>query len=457
MDTDSFFRDRGWEVAGVLEVAGRAARCLSCNDLELCAPCAKFIEQKYPDGIYAHQREAINAIKHQENLCLTTGTASGKSLVFYVAAIEALCKAPGTKILAIYPLKALGKEQETRWQEAFKLAGISAGVGRIDGQVQVSSRLDIVKNSDVLIMTPDVLHAWMMSNLNNRRILQFLSRLALIVLDEVHSYTGVFGSNSAFLFRRIQHAQKLLGKACQYICASATISNPEVHLEKLLGVNCKVLDSRYDTSPKGNLTVKLVRPSRAKDLLSNTSDFLTFASQDLSAHFIAFLDSRKQTEYLASIVTRGQQREHDEDLIDYDHLSKLNILPFRAGYEESDRAIIQDRLCNGTVSGIISTSALELGIDIPHLNLGVLVGVPYSATSFFQRIGRIGRKADGEIIVINRGDVYSENIFRKPQSVLELPLCESALYLENQRIQYIHALCLARQGGEHHQVCEQLK
>jgi len=455
MGTDDFFQAKGWEVVAVLEIQGRPAEYFRFDDLGLSQAAARYLGKKFPKGIYEHQRAAIEAFKKGENICITTSTASGKSMVFYVSAIEVLHQEPKTKILAVYPLKALGKEQESRWQQVIEYSGLSARVGRIDGQVPVSSRLEILKNSQVVVVTPDILHAWLMNNLSQKRVFDFISNLSLMIIDEIHDYTGVFGSNSAFLFRRIQHVQRIIGKSCQYICASATISSPDLHVNKLLGVVCKILDKSCDTSPKGKLEIKLVKPPRSKDLLTNTSDFLSFASQDSNNHFIAFMDSRKQTEYLASIVARGQPKETEEDLINYDHLRQLNILPFRAGYEETDREVIQERLRDGTVSGVVSTSALELGIDIKQLNLGVLVGVPHSSTSFYQRIGRIGRARDGEIIVISNGDIHSETIFAKPESLLKLPLSEGALYLENQRIQYIHALCLSRQGGEHHQVCDQ--
>jgi DEAD/DEAH box helicase domain-containing protein len=456
MDTDTFFAERGWDVVDVLEIDGRRAQYFPYDYLNISEQSHDYLKNAFPRGIYGHQKEAMEAFLKNENVCLTTGTASGKSMIFYFASIEELSENPSAKILAIYPLKALGKEQGSRWQQAFQRAGLLAKVGRIDGQVAVSSRLEILKNSQVLVVTPDVLHAWFMSNLSNKNVIKFLSNLSLMIIDEIHNYTGVFGSNAAFLFRRIQHIMSIMRKPCRYICASATISNPALHLEKLLGIDFRIIDRASDTSPKEVLRIKLVNPYPSKDLLTNISDLLAFVAQEAGTKFITFVDSRKQTEYVASIVSRTQQKEAEEEYLDYDHLKMMNILPFRAGYEETDRSIIQERLSEGSVSGVVSTSALELGIDIPHLNLGILLGVPHSATSFFQRIGRIGRSARAEVVVINRGDIYSENVFRKPQRLLHLPFSEVALYLENPRIQYIHALCLSRQGGEHHQICDQL-
>jgi len=244
----------------------------------------------------------------------------------------------------------------------------------------------------------------------------------------------------------------LLGSSPQYIGASATIADPELHLKKLLGLDFKIIGSDMDTSPRQELAIELVEPPSTKDLLTTLSEFMEFIAKNTNHKFITFVDSRKQTEYITSIISRSKIRESDEVSLDYDYLQRLDILPYRAGYEENDRSMIQERLSKGKLTGVVSTSALELGIDIPFLTLGILVGVPHSATSFYQRIGRIGRHSKGEVVVINTGDIYSESIFRNPKQLLDMPLSEGALYLENPRIQYIHALCLARHGGEHDQV-----
>jgi DEAD/DEAH box helicase domain-containing protein len=453
MALDNYFQSKSWNIIDVQRVPSREAKYYGYTDIGLSSQSVKFLKNSLPEGIYRHQKEAIEGLLTGENICLTTGAASGKSLVFYVAGIEQLVKYPDSKIIAIYPLKALGREQEERWIKSLRSTNLNVRVGRIDGQVPMSERSEILRNSQVLILTPDIIHAWFMNSLSNKAAIKFFAKISLIVVDEVHNYIGVFGSNSAYLFRRIQHVMNLLKASPQYIGASATIADPELHLKKLLGLNFKIIDSQVDTSPRQEVAIKLVEPPSAKDLLTTLSEFMEIISKDTDHKFITFVDSRKQTEYITSIISRSHIREDDELSLNYDHLRKLNILPYRAGYEENDRNVIQERLSKGKLTGVVSTSALELGMDIPYLTLGILVGVPHSATSFYQRIGRIGRHAKGEIIVINTGDIYSESIFRNPKQLLKMPLSEGALYLENPRIQYIHSLCLARHGGEHDQVC----
>jgi DEAD/DEAH box helicase domain-containing protein len=299
-------------------------------------------------------------------------------------------------------------------------------------------------------MTPDVIHAWLLSRVSTVSIANFLKRIALIVIDEAHTYSGVFGSNSAFLYRRLHHLISLADGRVQIIAASATIKNPKDHLEKLTGASFSVIGDDMETSPKKKATIILVNTPETRDMLTSISNLMRHTVNHTSYRFITFVDSRKQTEYIASISSRKSEKDSDLEFrtLDSDFIKDLRICPYRSGYEEDDRNRIQRKLSNGELRGVISTSALEMGIDIPHLNLGILIGIPNSATSFYQRIGRIGRHQDGLIIVVNNGSIQTESIFREPERLMEMPLSESALYLENSRIQYIHALCLARQGGE---------
>lgn len=125
------------------------------------------------------------------------------------------------------------------------------------------------------------------------------------------------------------------------------------------------------------------------------------------------------------------------------------VMPYRSGYEENDREAIQERLSSGELAGVISTSALELGLDLPGINTVVLVGVPQSSTSLRQRIGRVGRRGPGRVIVIDSGGIGDSVAFRQPERLLDRAPAQSSLYLENRRIQYIHALCFAAPGGEY--------
>lgn len=536
MSFQDFFESNHWRVVDVLGTEGRQAEILPVDDLPLAQPSRKFLEKAYPDGIYRHQKVALEKTLAGENICLVTGTSSGKSLVFQAAAVDRLARNPKARVMAIYPMKALGNEQRERWMRTLVNAGMVPEntpelenlVGRIDGNVPPGFRLGILERSRVVVFTPDIIHAWLFSNLHQPQVINFLRDVQLIVVDEVHSYSGVFGSNSAFLFRRLQHLLGLLGARPQFICASATITRPAAHLRSLFGKDFALIGPEHDTSPRFPLQVVLAEPPGTERFLEEVVRLLDFLTHQRQSRFIAFVDSRKQVELITSILNRllrdaakaastaaaagdaeatalleaeaaeaageagetsegktlpaskgaarkpqarqssgwgrtAKKKEEEESSLygepDLEGevtgvLQQLNVLPYRAGYEDHDRRQIQERLANGTLNGVVSTSALELGIDIPHLDICVLIGVPGSATSLQQRIGRIGRHGPGSVVVINGGDVHDQAIFAHPKSFFQRPLAESTLYLENEHIQYIHALCLARNGGEHDVVLE---
>lgn len=460
MGIEDYFSERGWSITYTTSIPPREAELFQTDDLPLSSATRDYLESQFSKGLYRHQKEAIRHFIAGNNVCMTTSAASGKSVPFYAAALELLKRNSECRVIAMYPLKALGREQQERWKEALEPIGLASRVGRIDGQVPMTLRAGIVRESSVLIATPDIVHAWLLASVSDRSVQDFLQNLSLIIVDEVHTYSGVFGSNAAFLFRTMQHIMQLLGARPQYICASATISNPASHLYQLFGLDFSLIGDEFDTSPKHEVVVELALPPRSSDFLSEVSEFLYNVASKTPHNFLAFVDSRKQTEHISAIIDRWREKEGQSEEDDsqetawFDHLQRLDVLPFRAGYEAHDRDTIQERLSRGSLRGVVSTSALELGIDIPHLTLGVLIGVPRSATSLHQRIGRIGRRTDGKVVVINTGGVYDELVFRKPEEFLNRPLADCALYLENPRIQYIHALCLARQGGEHDQTCD---
>ena len=446
---NGFFHEKDWGIVHSFETDERQGKYKDYSSLELSTASTSVLSP-FENGIYEHQWLAIKEFTKGLNVCISTSTSSGKTLIFNVCGVEILNNNPEAKILAIYPLKALGTEQELRWKEVISNSGLPYQVGRIDGAVAQSEREKIIKYSSIIIMTPDVIHAWLLSKVSSSSITNFLKNIVLLVIDEAHTYSGVFGSNSAFLYRRLQHLITISGGNYQIIAASATIKNPSEHLEKLTGVEFSIIGDEHETSPKRKTNIILVNPPKTNDLLTSLSNLMRFLVNETKYQFITFVDSRKQTEYIASISARKGDKESEVEskTIESDFIKDLPICPYRSGYEEYDRNRIQGKLSEGELRGVISTSALEMGIDIPHLNLGILVGVPNSATSFYQRIGRIGRHQDGVIIIVNNGSIQTEAIFREPERLIEIPLSESTLYLENPRIQYIHTLCLARQGGE---------
>ncbi len=440
----------GWRVVHARVLPGRAAGFLPVGDLPLSPP-AKRALAAFPEGVYHHQKRALQEFLDGRDVCLATGTASGKSLAFFIAGIDTLVRHPGSRILAVYPMKALAREQESRWAEAAAEARLAAGVGRIDGSVAQHEREEILDRCDVVLMTPDVIHAWLLSSVSQAAVRRFLARVRLLVVDEVHVYTGVFGSNAAFLFRRLFHAADALSRGAPVRClgASATVAAPASHLRSLFARDFQVIPPEEDTSPRHPLEVLLIRPPQGTDPNTAVAGLLQALARRPGERFIAFVDSRRQTELLATIQARRPPGEADDAATNVPFDVPPSVLPYRSGYEEDDRSRIQDRLARGELAGVISTSALELGLDIRGLSTAVLLGVPSTATSFQQRVGRVGRHAPGTVLIVNAGGVYDEIIFSEPERLFTRPLAQSALCLENRHIQYVHALCFAAPGGEY--------
>lgn len=254
----------------------------------------------------------------------------------------------------------------------------AARVGRIDGSVPVSQRVQVLDACRVVILTPDIMHAWLLGNLSLKPVRSFIRAARLMIIDEVHTFTGVFGSKAAFFFRRFEHALKTMTrKRLQYVCASATIQDAATHLTLLTGRTFTLIGPDRDGSPRHPVHLHFLRPTEpTRDLLSSAASLLRGLGA-AGERFICFSDSRKQTENLASILARrsdAEETDADDNPLDSSPFAGLRVLPYRSGYEARNRVEIQARLSRGDMDGIISTSALELGMDIPHFDAVVPLG-----------------------------------------------------------------------------------
>lgn len=250
---------------------------------------------QFARGLWAHQTEALRALEAGANVVISTGTASGKSLIFQAAALKILEGRPGGSVLVLYPLKALIADQLVSWRNILKQAGYPDGtIGRIDGDVLPDEREKIMQT----VATPDVIHAWLMSNLAKPQHKRFLGRLKLVVIDEAHVFDSVFGSNFAYLFRRIAVAARMADRSeepdpLRVVAASATISNPADHMYELTGLSFETVDESSDGSPQHVRQVfhVAVKPGEEASLAAQLQRALLSGS-DVGS-FITFIDSDK--------------------------------------------------------------------------------------------------------------------------------------------------------------------
>ena len=431
--TDQLLADLRLRVCESIDVLPRPERHADLPKAIARGPIPGLLSTMIPGSqVWTHQAEALEHLCAGRNVVISTGTASGKSLIFQTYALHCLRADPDCKVLVLYPLRALTNDQSVSWQMLAKSAGLESGaVGRIYGGVSMEERESILQRSRIVLMTPDVCQAWLMRTLDKAYVNKFINSLKLLVLDEAHVYESVLGSNTAFMLRRLLAAKRRLvqrggnSRHLQIVAATATIDKPTEHLENLTGVQFRVVDESSNGAPRSTRRILHVEgPDLGHDGESALQRILGGICGMPKRHrFIAFLDSRQGVERTVRAMDIQE------------------LKPYRSGYEPSDRAAIESALRNGTLHGVVSTSALELGIDIADMDIGINLGIPQSRKSFRQRLGRIGRVSPGLFIVIapvNAFTRFGEGLAEYYRGSVE----PSHLYLGNRFVQFAQARCL---------------
>lgn len=428
----------GLSVVDRVELPQREGKLLPVPS-SLAEPVGRLLCERLPAGVYAHQAEAMKLSLDGNDVCVATATASGKSLIFMAIAAHKLFQKSDARVLALYPARALIQDQIEKWRHTFKPLGFRIGV--IDGGVPTAQRAEILEQSHVVLMTPDVLHAWMLSRLGESAIRRFLRRLSLVVLDEAHVYDGVFGTNMCYLMRRLDAA----AADFRLIATTATLGQPGEFIERLTGRKVRTVGPEDDASPAPRRVV-LLADGTARGSFQKTADLLKGIAKQGFGRFIAFGDSRRMVERMVVATLRRDDSDEDEpgDEIQSGEFGAGEILPYRAGYETEDRNDIQAALARGTLAGVVSTSALELGLDIGDIDIVVLLNPPASAKALWQRIGRTGRIRNGVCVLIDdRGGLVEHG--SSLQKYLDRKVEPNWLYLDNRYLQYTNALCAAQE------------
>ena len=418
-----------------LDLPGRPERSTAIPDAYLTGSPGRWLSNDDMLGgqVWLHQAKAMTIAAEGRNLVISTGTASGKSLVFQSAAFRMLDEDDETAVIVFYPQKALSNDQFLSWQKAAGVAGFGENeIAKVDGDIPRQSRAQLLEKARVALMTPDICQAWLLNEISTPAHRAFLARTRLVVIDEAHVLEGVFGSNFAYLFRRLCAARFLVQDkrqrtGLQVIAASATISTPHVHMHSLTGLHFETVGEDDDGAPRHERSILHLAADdrREGEVAEAIHNALVEGSTDGS--FITFVDSRQGAERLAI-------RTGNSDL----------VKPYRSGYEPQDRSHIEHALRDGRLRGVVSTSALELGIDIPHFAVGLNIGVPVTRKSFRQRLGRVGRQRPGSFAVV--AEPYAFKRFGSTMAQYYAKSVEpSYLYLGNRFMQFAHARCLAEE------------
>jgi DEAD/DEAH box helicase domain-containing protein len=387
---------------------------------------AERLRQKGLDTLYSHQSEAIESAIAGKNVIVATPTASGKTLCYAASAIHELLTDKEAAAIFLFPLKALARDQIESFRELAYGLPSDIRAELFDGDVRPHVRRRILAEPpNVLFTNPDMLHLSVLAH--HAKWEKFFRRLKIIVVDEAHTYRGVFGSHIAQVFRRLLRVADRYGAKPRFIACSATISNPGAFIGALTGEDFHVVDKSGAPRPGGSFVFYNTEGSPYTD-----ASRIIRAAMNGGLKTIAFTKARKITELIYTWTVQAEPELAGR------------IAAYRAGFLPEERRKIERDLFSGTLDGVITTSALEMGVDIGGLDVCVLVGYPGTIISSWQRGGRVGR-ADREflIILIAQQDALDQHFMRNPDDFFTRGFESAVIDPDNEYILRAHIVCAA--------------
>ncbi len=391
--------------------------------------------------LYKHQALAIEKSREDKNIIITTPTASGKTLSFNLPVLEELIKDNDACALYIYPAKALSYDQLKVLRKFDDELDLDIHPNPYDGDTPKAKRYKIRQESRVILTNPYQIHLILQWHHQWER---FYSNLKYIVIDEAHYYKGIFGSNVAFLIRRLKRIANFYGSNPKFILSSATLANPLELAEKLTGEEFELIDE--DSSPSGEKDFILYNPYKKLPVHSDDENlsihqeteriFLYLLLKDIQT--LCFTSSRKIAELIALWTKR-----------DMEHTKKRyvdRISAYRAGYLAEDRREIEDGLKSRKYLGVTSTNALELGIDVGSLDAVIISGFPGSMISTWQQGGRSGRGNQKSLVILVAFENQLDQYFMKnPEFFFDKPHENVVIDLNNEKLLNNHIICAANE------------
>ena len=399
------------------------------------------LERRGIAQLYSHQAEAFAHMAAGRNIVVTTPTASGKTLCYNLPVLNAVLQDASTRALYLFPTKALAQDQMTELHELVGELGHSGaeaiGVHTYDGDTPADARRTIRTRAHVVLSNPDMLHSGILPH--HPRWAKLFENLRFIVIDELHAYRGVFGSHLCNVLRRVRRIAQHYGSDPQIICSSATIANPRQLAERLAEKPFELVSE--SGAPRGEKFFVFVNPPVVNRELGIRRSYLTetrrvageFLRRNLQA--IIFAQSRLSTEILTTYLK--------EDFEDVPGMPE-KIRGYRGGYLPLRRREIERGLREGLVRGVISTNALELGIDIGALDIAVLAGYPGTIASTWQRAGRAGRRnTRSAAVMVASSAPVDQFVVRHPSYFFDASPEHALLNPDNLHILVEHVKCAA--------------
>ena len=355
---------------------------------------AKALRNRGINELYIHQYEVWKQVKMGKNVVVVTPTASGKTLCYNLPCLNALLSDESARCLYLFPTKALSQDQQAELNEIVGANELNLKINTYDGDTPESLRISARDSGRIIISNPDMLHAGVLPN--HPKWIKFFSKLKFVVIDEAHAYRGVMGSHVANVIRRLRRIAAFYGAKPQFILCSATIANPERLASALIGQDVELVDK--NGSPHGEKRIVLYNPpsedkvQQKRRSIETESRRWMLALLKIGVKTILFAHSRIRTEVVASYVNDDLKNIFTDN-------SRIRVEAYRGGFLPNERRDIERGLRDGSVHGVVSTNALELGIDIGGLDASIVAGFPGSFNSFWQQSGRAGRRGGTSVSV----------------------------------------------------------
>ncbi len=398
---------------------------------------AQVLRARGIERLYTHQGAALDAIHSGKSAVVVTPTASGKTMCYNLPVLDAILKDGNARALYLFPTKALSQDQMNELHGLITDLGADIKTYTYDGDTPTTARKAIRAAGHVVVTNPDMLHTGILPH--HTRWVKLFENLRYVVIDEVHHYRGVFGSHVANVIRRLRRVCRFYGSDPQFICASATIANPLDLAERLVGGPLELVDD--NGAPSGAKEFILYNPPVVnRELGIRRSSALE--AQGLAADFlrndiqtIVFARSRVTTELLLTYLREGLAR--------HPGLAE-KVHGYRGGYLPLQRRAIERGLRDGSVLGVVATSALELGIDIGRLDACVIVGYPGSVSSTWQQAGRVGRRSGTSVaILVGSSNPLDQYLMANPEYFFGQPPESGLVNPDNLLILLSHVKCAA--------------
>ena len=391
--------------------------------------------------LYTHQAEAFDLVAQGRQVVVTTPTASGKTLCYNLPVIDRILKNPATRALYLFPTKALAQDQMAELHELVgaigSVSGEEIGVHTYDGDTPQDARRTIRARAHIVLSNPDMVHSGILPH--HPRWAKLVENLQFIVIDELHAYRGVFGSHLANVLRRLQRICRHYGSNPQFICSSATIANPSELAERLVERPFSLVSK--SGAPRGEKFFVFVNPPVVNRELGIRRSYVA-ESRRVAGEFlrrnlqvIVFAQSRLTTEILTTYLK--------EDFEDVPGMPE-RIRGYRGGYLPLRRREIEKGLRAGQVRGVVSTNALELGIDIGALDVCVMAGYPGTIASTWQRAGRAGRRSgQSAAVMVSSSSPIDQFVVRHPSYFFDASPEHALVNPDNLHILVDHVKCAA--------------